>query len=152
MNPYVEMTKRHEKEVAEFPMFFAFSQEQFNEGMKKLGLEPTEVKKVESIGLGGFVRKCDVEKLDAIFDRQAQELREAIYSDTDGTGFAYEMFRYELSNHEYDVTMDAEPSIRSCGLTVADVAKSDVLTKALKNAARDLIRNVNRVSREKFDE
>lgn len=148
MNPYVEMTQRHEKEVAAFPMFFAFSQAQFNEGMEKLGLKPTEVKKVEPIGLGGFVRKSDVERLDAIFDRQAQELHEAICTDTDGTGFAYEMFRYELANYEYDVTMDATPSIKACGLTVAEVAKSDVLTRALKTAARDLIRNVNRVRKE----
>lgn len=148
MNPYVEMTQRHEKEVAAFPMFFAFSQAQFNEGMKKLGLKPAEVKKVEPIGLGGFVRKSDAEKLGTIFDRQAQELHEAIYADTDGTGFAYEMFRYELANHEYEVTMDATPSIKACGLTVADVAKSEALTRALTAAARGLIRNVNRVRRE----
>ena len=49
MNRYVELKRRQEKEVNEFPMFFAFSKEQFSEGMKKLGLEPDEKDKIYSI-------------------------------------------------------------------------------------------------------
>lgn len=44
MNAYQEMQDRQQKEFNSFPCFFAFSQEQFDEGMKKLGLKPGDTK------------------------------------------------------------------------------------------------------------
>lgn len=41
MNAYQEMQDRQQKEFNSFPCFFAFGQEQFDEGMKKLGLKPS---------------------------------------------------------------------------------------------------------------
>jgi len=38
MNSYLELKEKHQKEVNEFPMFFAFNDKQFKEGMKKFGL------------------------------------------------------------------------------------------------------------------
>ena len=35
MNSYVEMKERHQKEVNEFPMKFAFSDEQFKKAMEE---------------------------------------------------------------------------------------------------------------------
>ena len=39
MNKYDEIKEKHQKIVNKFPMKFAFSDEQFNQGMKELGLE-----------------------------------------------------------------------------------------------------------------
>lgn len=36
---YVQMKERHQKEVNEFPMMWAFNNDQFAQGMKKLGLQ-----------------------------------------------------------------------------------------------------------------
>lgn len=44
MNAYQEMQDRQQKEFNSFPCFFAFGQEQFDEGMKKLGLKPGDTK------------------------------------------------------------------------------------------------------------
>lgn len=35
MNAYQEMITRHQAEFNSFPMFFAFSQQQFDDGMQK---------------------------------------------------------------------------------------------------------------------
>ncbi len=37
---YIQMKQRQQKELNEFPCFFAFSDEQFNKGMEKFGLKP----------------------------------------------------------------------------------------------------------------
>ena len=57
MNSYVEMKERHQKEVNEFPMKFAFSDEQFKKAMEELGLTEKDVDKVIGIGAGGFIKK-----------------------------------------------------------------------------------------------
>ena len=49
MNKYDEIKEKHQKIVNEFPMKFAFSDEQFNRGMKELGLDPKDIDKVVSI-------------------------------------------------------------------------------------------------------
>ena len=38
-NKYDEIKEKHQQRVNNFPMIFAFSQEQLYEGMKKLGLK-----------------------------------------------------------------------------------------------------------------
>lgn len=48
-NQYQEMRNRQQAEVNAFPMFFAFNKQQFAEGMRKLGLSPSDTRQVCSI-------------------------------------------------------------------------------------------------------
>ena len=133
MNRYVELKRRQEKEVNEFPMFFAFSKEQFSEGMKKLGLEPDEKDKIYSIGGGGYFRKSDSEKFKAMLDKHSEEMQKEIEGDTDGSGFIYDMFNYELSNHEYSYTYDVSDTLNALGFTIDYVnSNKNVLNGLLK--------------------
>ena len=49
-NSYMELKHRQQREVDAFPIGFAFSKEQFDEQMIKLGLKPTDTDKIYSIG------------------------------------------------------------------------------------------------------
>ena len=40
MNRYQEIKEKHQKDVDNFRMFFAFNRKQFDEGMRSIGLEP----------------------------------------------------------------------------------------------------------------
>ena len=60
MTKYNELREKHQKEVNDFPIGFAFSDKQFEEQMQKLGLDPDDTSKVISIGGGGFIRKTDL--------------------------------------------------------------------------------------------
>jgi hypothetical protein len=101
-NHYQELRDRQQEEVNAFPMFFAFDQRQFAEGMRRLGLRPSDMNQVYAIaGTGGFYRKSDAPKLHEMFARHRKELEEAIAADKAGDNFIYEMFLTELSNHEY---------------------------------------------------
>lgn len=152
INEYVALRERQQQEVNDFPMVFAFNHQQFIEGMHQLGLKATDTDKVYSLGnLGGIYRKSDAEALHAMIDRHASELEAGIKSDTDGTGFAYDMFRYELANHEYCVTYDLEPTLDACGLTIIEVNDSPILKKALNAAKRDYMTAVHRQYGRRYD-
>lgn len=136
-NAYLILKKKHQDEVENFPMAFAFSNKQFDEAMEKLGLAATDTDKVYSIGGGGYIRKTDSESLSEMLGRHTKEMQDAIDSDTTGDGFIYEMFNYELGNHEYGYTWDVEPTLDALGLTLDEVNASAKLKHGLKKARKE---------------
>lgn len=134
MNIYKKMKEKHENEINEFPMFFAFSKKQFNEGMKKLDLEPSETNKIYKFGsTGGFYRKSDSKSLHKMLNRQDKEMREAIANDEN---FIFDMFDYELANHEYTYTHDVSDTLDALGLTLDEVKADERLSSALEKACK----------------
>ena len=134
---YAEMTKKHKKDIEDFPMFFAFSQEQFDEGLKKFKLKKGE--KLIRTGYGGFIRKSDKDKYIEMNKRHDKEHKELMKN----KDFAYEMFRYELGNHEYVITYDDDDTLRSLGLTKAKVDKSPMLSAQLEKAKKDYLKEAD---------
>jgi hypothetical protein len=134
---YSELKKKHSDELNAFPMFFAFSNKQFDEGMKKLGLTPEDKGKLCKIPGGGFIRKEDATKLSDMFAAQDKEMKNLIASDTTGEGFIYDMLNYELANHEYCITMDFDPALNALGLTREDIANNPALLNGLNLARKN---------------
>lgn len=134
--PYQEMKARQQKEVSAFPMAFAFGRGQFVEGMRKLGLDPSETDKVVSIGAGGFIRKTDEAAYHALFHRHHLEHEAAMAADKTGNGYLLQMFRCELSNHEYGYTRDAEPALMALGLSWEDIGNDERLMLAFEKACK----------------
>lgn len=137
MNRYLEMKERQQKEFNEFPMFFAFSNEQFADGMKKLGLKPNQTNKLYSMGMGGYYKKDDAPKLHEMRRRHDSEFREAIKADETGEGFILEMFKYELANHEYCITYDVSDTLDALGLTVEEVNSNKALLHGLNLGVKE---------------
>lgn len=134
MNKYLEIKGKHEKEFEEFPMFFAFSEKQFEEGLKKLGCTKNDIYSLS--GTGGFYRKSDSKKLNAMFDKWNKEIEEAIKDDE----YVYQMFRYELGNHEYCITYDYEETLGTFGLEFKDLDKR--MKRILLKAKEDYLKAV----------
>jgi len=134
MNKYTQLKNKHQEEVDNFPMFFAFSNQQFEEGMKKLGLDPSETDKLYKLGgTGGFYRKTDAEALHGMFNRHDKEMKQAMETDDQ---FIYDAFDYELGNHEYIVTYSVTDTLRALGLTMEEVNNNPRLLSALKKARK----------------
>lgn len=132
-NLYKELRDQHGIQVNNFPMFFAFSEEQFQEGMQKLGLQQDDKNLILSTGYGGFILKDDKEAYKEMFKQQDQEMKTAIAnSDT----FIFDMFNYELANHEYTYTYDTEDTLNALGLTYEQVQSDERLLNGL-NAAKE---------------
>ena len=133
---YSELKNRQEKEHNNFPFMFAFSSKQFDEGMIKLGLTPTDKNKIFSIGGGGFIRKTDSQKLADLFKKHTKEVAEARKDDQ----YLYDMFLYELGNHEYCITYDPTDTLRALNLTIEDVNNDERMKKALIKATKDYLK------------
>lgn len=139
MESYRELRDRQQKEFNELPLGFAFSDKQFDEMMKKWGLDPEkDLDKIYRIPGGGFIQKKDHKRFREVLDRHNTEMEAAKAADEDGTGFLYQMFKYELDNHEYGYTGDFEDTLDSLGLTWEDVAASPRLLKALDKASAEI--------------
>ena len=135
---YTALESKHSKEVNEFPMAFAFDMKQFEEGMRELGLDPSDTDKVCRFDGGGFVRRSDADRFREMFARHAKERKEAIDGDPTGDGYIYGMFYCQLNNHEYTYTYDPEDTLDSLKLSWDDVNEAPKLLHGLNTAMEAL--------------
>lgn len=131
MSKYTELKSKHQAEVDAFPFGFAFNQSQFNEMMEKWGLTPDDTDKIYSIGGGGYIRKSDAEAMHKMFERHELERKMARQH---GDDYLFEMFNYELANHEYNYTGDLTDTLDALGLTIDEINADPKMADALKRA------------------
>lgn len=126
---YQELSKVLQARIDELPVFFAFSDSQFDEGCKRLGvLEPKS--ELTSIGAGGFMKKSDRHLMTEAF-RLNREERDAWISDPENLKQAFE---YELGNYEYCYSEDDEQIFEAVGL---DIKESTPEQRTIFVAARN---------------
>lgn len=138
MNRYADLKQRQQEEFAAFPMQYAFSDKQFAEAMAAMGLTPADTDKVYRAPGGGIYRREDGPRLKAMMDRFDAELQSAIAADPTGDGFVYEMFLYELDNHEYGYTLDTEETLDALGYTAEEVLADPRLKRGIEKAVTEI--------------
>lgn len=122
MNKFKELKCKHQAEVNALPIGFAFGKKQFADMMTKWGLSPDDTDKIYKLGdTGGFYLRKDAELIRETFYRHERELNDAIAADETGDGFIYDMFLYELRNHEYCITYSYEDTLNALGFTYEDL-------------------------------
>ena len=131
MNKYTSLKSKQQKEVNAFPFGFAFNQKQFDEMMTKWGLTPDDTDKIYSIGGGGYVRKSDADAMHKMFERHELERKMARKH---GDDYLFEMFNYELANHEYSYTYNLTDTLDALGLTMEEINADPRMADALKRA------------------
>ena len=146
MNRYRELTERHQKRIDAFLSqyaFFAFSEKQFAEGLQRLGIteEDAGEKLVRMSSTGGFMLKDRAAEYWKIAQEITDEISAAVHDPDTGRSFAYDMFYYELANHEYSYTGCAEDALDALGYEWEDIQKDEVLKSALEQAEKDVIRD-----------
>lgn len=122
MNRYAQMIERQSKEIyglmERLPVVFVFAEEQFAEGMRKLGLEPDQTDLVCRIAeTGAMLRKSDANELIELVVRRCGEQLLAFDSDPTREGVIAEMFEYELRRCEYNTNLDILKVFKSAGIT-----------------------------------
>lgn len=119
---YQELIERQRQEINNFPVAYAFSQEQLKEALKKLGVE--SVKECTTVmGHGDIMKKEDAPKFVAMSVRHMDELKEAMKN----KDFAYEAFLYEMDNHEYYINYDGDGDVLGCfGFEYEDLKEMDL--------------------------
>ena len=124
---YLDLKDRQRKEIEDFPIAYAFSEEQLKMALKKLGATKEEC--VSIFGHGDIVKKVDAPRFVAMLKRHDKEVREALVADKD---FAVEAFLYEMDNHEYAINWSGDEDVLGCfGLEAEDLDKLDLRNQYL---------------------
>lgn len=127
MTSYRELKEKQQQEVNDFPLMFAFGNQQFAEMLEKNNVT---IKDIYSIGAGGYVKKTDAPAMNEMFARHKKELAEARKQ----IKFLKEAFYHEMANHEYCITYDDEEIFSACGVTAEDYRNNEDIRKAWKAA------------------
>lgn len=131
MESYIDMKRRHQAEFNAFPSFFAFNNNQFETGMRELGLEVYDTDKIYKGAAGMYYRRSDSVKLRDLLRTLAEELEVALKN----KDFLREALQYELDNHEYPVTLDPEPALSALHLSFDRLTREqlEILNEIRKN-------------------
>lgn len=133
MKTYNDIRQENQERVNSFEgLFYAFSNNQLEEGLGKLGLTMDNIDQIVSIGHGGYILKNRVQALtDMIF--QNDLARKQLKKDKK---LLLEALVFELRNHEYCYTGDMTDALDALGLKFEDVP-SDIIKKAHKLTASE---------------
>lgn len=141
MNQYEELHQKQRQEVNSLPLGFAFSDQQFNDMMRGWGLDPEQdLDRIYRLGsTGGFFKKTDMQLIHSTFRRHKEERETAIAEDKTGEGYIYQMFLYEMENHEYSYTGDSEETLEALGYTWKEVMADKRLAHGLEMAQKKIL-------------
>jgi len=131
MQTYQQFKTNKSKEWSKLKgIFYAFSDDQFNEGIAKIGITQDEVKeKLYNLGGGGYILKSESKEMERMLQKASDEL-DAILNDKKQL---LDALSYELMNHEYCITYDTSDALDALGLKESDI-DADVMRKAKKAA------------------
>ena len=134
---YAELKHKHSEEMEAFThknCIWAFSNEQFQNALDKLGItkEQFQEQYVGFLG-GGVIRKDAVDEWKELNKRQTKELHHRMETDHK---FAVQAFNYELSNYETFLSYRFEEAFCALGYSGKDVNENEHLLKAYKEAKK----------------
>ena len=139
METYKQMKDRHQAEVNALPLGFAFSDKQFKEKLAAWNITEEEAKQGAVIAIGGgFIRSCDKDLVIDTFARIADEEQAAINADLTGDGYIYQMFRYELTNHEFSYTQDVTETLDALNISEEEIEANAALKHGLVKAIKEI--------------
>lgn len=133
---YLDFKKQQEKEFAEFPIAYAFNDQQLKEALEKLGATKDEC--VTVFGHGDIVKRTDAKKLIELLARHTKELKEKLANDVE---FAEAAFLYEMDNHEYAINWSADEDVLDCFSIDWDFIRKNGLQMAYDRARNKHMRN-----------
>jgi len=135
-NKYKEFKETQQNKINDFTkenMFFAFSQSQFEDWLKKLN---TTKDKITQTHYGWFIlteKLNDYKKLNSFLD---EELKEFLQDSKN----LLDAFKYELSNHEYCITYNHDNTLNSLNLSFNYLNEEQ--KQILEQAKKDYLKNI----------
>ena len=107
---YEQYKTERQTEFNNLPIFFAFSNEQFEKAMNERGLTSKDTDKIYRFGnTGGFYLRADAPIIKAWLHKD--DPLDELMKDPD---FAESAFYYEMGNHEYHINYQGDWDVCSC--------------------------------------
>lgn len=105
---YLELQKKQRKDLEEFPIAYAFNEEQLEQALIKLGAKKEEC--VTLWNCGDIMKKTDVPAFKEMMKRHREEIFELLKDKQ----AAEEAFLYEMDNHEYAINWSGDDDVMAC--------------------------------------
>jgi hypothetical protein len=123
---YQEYRETQSKQISDFPIFWAFNNDQFKQGIEKVGATPDN--KVVGIGAGGYILKKDL----PAFIEWSKNKKKTLKTLLNQKKFFYSAVSYELANYEFCITYDYTDTLDALGLKFDDLLdwQKEMLIKA----------------------
>ena len=137
MNKYIEFNNETQKLWNEFPIFYAFSNEQFEKNISKLGLTMENIDQIVSTGFGGYIHKKDKQRYIDFWDSR-HKAKMILLKDNQ---VLYDAILYELANHEYVITNDYTDAINAVGIPMDELLTNKQRARILKKATDEYLQN-----------
>lgn len=127
---YLKLQEKQRKDLEEFPIAYAFNEEQLQQALEKLGAKKEEC--VTLWNCGDIMKKVDVPAFKEMMKRHREEIYELLKNEQD----AEEAFLYEMDNHEYAINWSGDEDVMVCfNLTEEKLREMD-LVRAYQRARR----------------
>ena len=101
---YQEYINKRQEEFNNLPIFYAYNERQWEEGLRKYNCKPEDVVRC---GVG-FCDKKDVHLLREFYE---SDILDDLMKDYE---FAYNAIYYEMANHEYHINLEGDFDVCSC--------------------------------------
>ena len=141
MNLYTKQKKAQQARINDFlhkHAFFAFDNDQFEEGLESMGLTKEDTGQLVRIQGGGFMLKEKEPEFKQMLKDFAEERQAALNDPDTGRQFAIDMFRTELNNYEYGYTGDPKEAFEALGYTMQEIKAEPSLLAAFNTAVRQI--------------
>jgi hypothetical protein len=133
---YLDLQEKHRQEINNFPVAYAFSEQQLKEALEKLGAKSTK-ECVTVFNHGDIVKKENAKAFVDMFKRHTAEVKEALKDKE----FAEAAFLYEMDNHEYAINWDGDDDVLGCfGMDYNDLVEMG-LEDAYRRARNQHMKN-----------
>jgi len=132
-----------QEKINALPIHYAFGEKQFNEMLEKHfnGMSAADAPKLlYATNSGGYYLRTDAEKIRDTFAEIDETEKRLIAEDTTGDGFIYQMFIYELANHEYIITRDVTETLDAVGITPDETETNPAIKHGLQKAIDKIIK------------
>lgn len=138
---YEEYIKQAQEEFNNLPIFWAFSDKQFEEAMNERGLTVNDTDKIYKLTTGGFCLRKDASIIREYYNKP-DPLKEFMKK----SEFAESAFYYEMKNHEYHINGQGDWDVCNCfgnceysdnknyANYLSEMGYSDDIIKAFKKA------------------
>jgi len=139
---YEELKAKHQQEVNDLPIYFAFGNEQLEKLTQELGFKDQDelLKNVFTIGAGSIILNKDKDKVFNTFLEHDKAMLKAFENDE----FLLSAFEYELANHEYIITYEIEPTLCALGIKLTEYQTNEryknIMQQAISNYKKDMER------------
>ena len=132
---YQNLMKKHQQEITDFPIAYAFNKKQLEEALIKLNADISEV--VTYMDMGDIMKRSDVPKFKEMLHRHTNELYDLLCNDKEA---AEEAILYEMNNHEYCINWDADNDVLRALCLDYDKLKEFGLEDAYHRARKEHMR------------